>query len=330
MLTRRRVLIGLGGTVGAVALGGCSGGDGSPAPAEGGSAGRVPITNRYGTYEIPLDPQRLVLMENRRELEIATAIGLTPTAVGYFFEFEGGAAPWVAPWVPYEPTGAEQTFESFATNTESLLAMRPDLILSGANWLDASDPPYWSYGALSRVAPVVPVGLVDTDWREDLRQVAGWMQRTDALDRTLAEFAELRDSIRSRYAGTLGTAQVAMGSAEDPALWLADLDSGTPASLALQELGGSLMPFRDAGAVDNGWLTLSPERIGELEGADAALIWGPDQPSRDALTSNPLWAEVPAVAEDRVIVSEQNVGSGHLYTVMECMRLWDRVYERLG
>lgn len=330
--SRRQFLIATAASVGAITLGACSDDDTPTSASSSGSSsprpGTATITNKYGTYAVPLNPERLVLMENRVELEIATALGLAPIAVGHFFEFEGGPARWVAPWVPFEPRGDEEIFRSFETSTEYLLTLDPDLIVSGSNWLDAGDPPYWAYDALAEVAPVLPVGL-ESDWRADLRQIAEWMGRAERLEATLADFAELRDSIKDKHGDKLSTAQMAMGSAEPPALGLADFDSGSPAARALQELGGTLMPFSDPSAVDGGWLDLSPERIGELNEADGVLLWGPDTQAVNELTSNPLWAGIPAVEAGTVVISSQNVGSGHVYTVMECMRLWDEVYDTL-
>lgn len=341
--SRRQIIVGGGlAAVGAVVVAACGSDDdsgasattgsivGSAPPASSGtSSGTASITNKYGTYDIPLDPQRLVLMENRIELETATALGLAPAAVGYFYEFTGGPAPWVAPWVPFTPTGDEEVFLSFDTNTEYLLTLDGDLIMSGANWLDGDDPAYWSYPMLSQVAPVLPVAL-EPDWRTDLAQVAAWMGRDDRLAETLAEFDDLRDGIKAKHADKLATAPMAMGSAEPPALWLTDSTSGAPAATALVELGGQFMPFGKPEAAAFGWLELSPESIGELGGADGALIWSGDPAYIDDLTTNPVWSSIPTVADDHVVIADQNVGSGYLYTVMECMRLWDQVYDKLN
>lgn len=63
--------------------------------------------------------------------------------------------------------------------------------------------------------------------------------------------------------------------------------------------------------------------------ADAALLWAPDAAARARLTSSPGWSGLDVVRAGRVVVSEQNVGSGQVYTIMEWLRPWDRVYATL-
>lgn len=322
-LTRRR-LLGAGlAAVGSAMLTGCGGGAAPSSAPEGRTA---TVTNTFGTYEIPLEPQRLMLMENRVELEVATALGLTVASVGDFYTFTGGPAEWVAPWVPYRPSGSEQRFKSFETNTEAVLAIGPDLILSSSHWLSDDTTPGRRWADLVPAAPVVPIGLPG-EWREDLRQVARWLGREDVLAGAFDEFARLRDDIRTRHADTLAEAAVAYGSAEDPFLWLADAGAASlPATVALRELGGKVVPL----GYTDGWLELAEEQVGTVGRADAALLWAPDAAARSRLTASPVWSGLDVVRAGRTVVSEQNVGSGQIYTIMECMRLWDRVYATLA
>jgi iron complex transport system substrate-binding protein len=285
------------------------------------------ITTKYGTYDIPTDPHRVVLMENRVELEAAVALDLSPIAIGKFFSFTGGSHEYVAPWVPFS-VDDQQFFESFEVDIEAMLAMRPDLIISGSFWLDQTDPPTRSYQALSAIAPVIPIDA-DLPWRDALQQVAGWLGRDGQLAETVREFDLLRDDIRQRQAKVIQTARIAYGSYESQTLFLRTPEDLGPASLALAELGGQRLPL-PAEPGTGGSLEISMENLRLLEDADAILIWAPDAAQRDEFLSNPLWPLLPAVQAGRGVVAPQNVGSGFLYTVMECMRLWDQVYSTLA
>jgi iron complex transport system substrate-binding protein len=288
------------------------------------------ITTSMGSYDVPLEPRRLLLMENRVELEVATVLGLRPSSIGVFYEFEGGPAPWVAPWVPYRPSGREETFDPFETSTERILALRPDLILSDDFWLrEEAEAPGRSYEELVPAAPVVPIARRGS-WREAMREVARWLEREEPLDRLLAEFDELRDSIIDRHRDAIAEATIALGTCVEPFLSLMDLTSDVPASKAMAELGGKSLELGAGKADFSGSLDLSEERLDRLDEADAALIWASDADSLTRVTRSPVWQRGELVRSERVVISEQNVGSGQVYTIMEAMRLLDRTYATLA
>ncbi|MGD9894633.1 MAG: ABC transporter substrate-binding protein [Dehalococcoidia bacterium] len=323
-VTRRGLMVGALATALFVACGDDRNEDAPP------TASTRTITTKYGTYDIPTDPQRIVLMENRVELETAAALGLSPIAIGKFFSFTGGHHEFVAPWVPFTVSN-EQFFDTFETDIEAMLQLRPDLIVSGTTWLDRDDPSARSYSALRAVAPVVPIN-VDLPWREALQEVAGWLGREDRLAETLREFDALRDGIKQKHASRIQHARVAYGSYESPNLFLRDFDEAKgPATKALSELGGHLLPL--SVPVDprfQGNRPISMENLRVLEEADAILIWAPDPVQRAEFMGNPLWPLLPAVRAGRAVVAPQNVGAGFLYTIMECLRLWDQVYATLA
>jgi ABC-type Fe3+-hydroxamate transport system substrate-binding protein len=81
---------------------------------------------------------------------------------------------------------------------------------------------------------------------------------------------------------------------------------------------------------EGGWAAISPENLGMMSEADALLFWGPTPDVFEQFhASTPLWDRLPAVEGGRAVVSENNVGDGSVYTVMETLRLWDRVYATL-
>jgi iron complex transport system substrate-binding protein len=285
------------------------------------------ITNRFGTYQIPVEAQRLLLMGNRFDLEVAVALGLTPIAMGQEYAFKGGPAEHVAPWVPYIPTG-EEIFEARSAEIEYLLRLRPDLILCQGQHLDSTS--YRNYNSLSAVAPIVPTNLVA--WREDLEQVAGWLGREARLAETFRQYDALRDDIKRRHASRIARARVAFGSLEPPNLLLRSLnDPHGPAARALADLGGQfLAPSVPERTSRPGFYEIGMENLREMAPADAILLWAPTEEVRSAFLANPLWPLLPAVQAGRAIVSTNNVGQGSVYTVMECLRLWDQVYSALA
>lgn len=284
------------------------------------------ITNEYGTYEAPTDPKRLLLMGNRYDLETACALDLSPIAMGREYSFQGGSADYVAPWVTFDPSGVEMVFDLASPDVEALLRLNPDLIFAVEHWLE---PDWIGYETLSAVAPVIPTSLLP--WREDLQQVARWLGREDRLSATFQDYETLRTSIKGRHAERIQNANVVFGSFEAPnTIWLVDSEAAdVPAMDAFAELGGHQLPLSLGGSVFTGWSSISLENLRLIEDADAMLIWAPDEFQRAELLANPLWSLLSTVRDGRAVVSTNNVGEGSIYTVMECLRLWDEVYALL-
>src|SRR5262249_29810142 len=109
-------------------------------------------------------------------------------------------------------------------------------------------------------------------------------------------------------------------------------DKRGPATQALADLGGKILPL--SVPYDP---TLSPRQrpisLGNLrliDPADAILVWAPGDSERAAVLADPPWPLLPAVRAGHAVVSPNNVGAGSVYTVMECLRLWDQVYSTLS
>lgn len=284
------------------------------------------ITTSYGTYDIPAEPRRVVLMGNRVDLEIALALGIRPVAMGREYSFENSHHPDVAPWVPFDPTGVEMFDPSTAT-AEQILAYDPDLVIQRgytAEWYPER------FAALSKLVPHIPT---DTrPWREDMTQVSQWLGRDTQLAAIFAEHDALRDGIKAKYGTLIAGKKMAYGSVEPPVVWLAGQDSTAPAAQSLKDLGGIDMPFPAIAQPDGGWAQISPENLGLIgEGADAILLWAPTRDVLDKFVEqNPLWPRLPQVESGRALLAPNNVGNGMVYTIMETLRLWDQVYATLA
>ena len=285
------------------------------------------IVNRFGTYQIPAEPERLLLMGNRFDLEVAVALGMSPIAMGQEYAFKGGPAEYIAPWVPYTPAG-EEVFEARSADIEYLMRLRPDLILCQGHHLDTTS--YRNYKSLSAVAPIVHTNLLP--WREDLEQLGGWLGRGQRLAETFREYDALLNDVKQRHSSRIASARVAFGSLEPPNLLLRNLDDPHgPAARALADLGGQFLAPSVPPRTDRpGFYEIGMENLREVAPADAILIWAPTEEIRANFLANPLWPLLPAVQAGRAIVSTNNVGQGSVYTVMECLRLWDQVYATLA
>ncbi|MET3924759.1 ABC transporter substrate-binding protein [Devosia sp. 2618] len=140
------------------------------------------ISNWIGDYDIPANPQRVIAIDERIDLE--TALALKLPVIGY------SHAP-MNPWVAVE-TDAE--FIGAPPNIEQILGMEPDLILC-SDWGDSEG---WPLQRLRSVAPVLPLDA-SIGWRANLENISGWLGMEGRADAAVADFDAYVAGIRARH-----------------------------------------------------------------------------------------------------------------------------------
>lgn len=275
------------------------------------------VSHQFGTSIVPAMPQRVVAMENRRDLETAVVLGLPLVGVG---AYGGGGREVAAPFVPVDMTGVE-VFDVAQINVEQLLVLAPDLILCREIYLGADDID------LGVVAPILPVAG-DGSWRDDLLQIAGWLQREATLGSALDQYDALLDEVRARHADRLAREPIAIVEyfAPDATFYAGGLDDFQLQSNTLAELGGNLVPFQTGRSYFD--QPFSAESIGEIADASAILLVI-DETSRPELDALQLWRNLPAVAAGRVVTTDTRTNQGSVYAATECLRLLDQVFTTL-
>ncbi len=276
------------------------------------------ITHEYGTFEIPLEPLRVLALENRRDLETAVVLELPVAAIG---AFGGDSDDVVAPFVPIDLDGVE-IIDNAELNLEQIAALAPDLILAREIFLNDGEAEQ-----LAQIAPILPIAG-DGSWRDDLEQLAGWLQRSDLLDDALEDYESALDDVRTRHAERLATpiAIVEYYPADDT-FYAGGVDDFQLQANTLGELGGVLVPFlADRSYFDE---PFSIENLGEIADAGAILLVSNSQEDRDLLAANPIWQQLPAVAAGNVVVTDTRTNQGSVYAATESIRLLDQLYDTL-
>ena len=321
-VTSRRTFLTLLGAAGLAA--GC----GAPTATAPVAAPTRTVTHRFGTFEVPVDPQRVVGLEGRRDLETALALGLRPVAIGSNALYGGEA---LAPWLDL-PLDGVAVVQQTEPSLEQIAALRPDLVLTrDSNIEELRDE-------LVALAPVLPVGSgtdpddSGDDWRADLRRVAGWLGREDRLAETLATHDARRDEIAARHADRIASAVVAVVqySAEEGNLSTSRTDGFYLQAQALGALGGQHLPFLEQLERTAYIAAFSTEQMGELAPADAILMIANTEEERAALAAQPLWQRLPAVAAGRVVFTDSRANYGSVYAAGEGLRLLDELYATLA
>lgn len=300
---------------------------GAPAPAAPAAPATRTVTHRFGTVAVPLDPQRVVGIEGRRDLETCLALGIRPVAVGSNAVYGTDS---VAPFLDFSLEGVT-VIQQTEPSLEVIASLRPDLIVTrDVNIEELRDQ-------LLAIAPVLPVGSgvapdnSADDWRADLQRVAGWLRRDDRLGASLAAYDARLAEVREAHAERIGGSVVAVVQYSAGEGFSTSTTRGFYLQAqALGELGGTHLPFLEE--LDQGEYiaSFSAERTGELAPADAILLIANTADERAEVEALPLWQRLPAVAAGRVVVTGSRANYGSVYAATECLRLLDELYGTLA
>lgn len=286
-VSRRRLLLG-GLSVAALTACAAPAAPAPPAPA-------ASIRHRFGTTDLPADPQRVVCV-GLVEQDALLALGVVPVGTTEWF---GGHPGAVHPWAS-AALGAAAPPEVLPIADgipfEQVAALDPDLILGVYSGLVQED-----YDRLSRIAPTVaqPADSVDygVPWQELTRTVGVAVGRADRAERLVADVeARFADARRAHPEFDGATAVVA------------NYDAGTLYAFAGQDPRGRLLAalgFTTPGAVDeiaggSYYAELSLERVDLLD--TDVLVWQvASEEQRAEIDAEPLYARLPVATEGRAV-----------------------------
>lgn len=186
---------------------------------------------------------------------------------------------------------------SFELPPEEVASVDPNLILiSGVSQVESG-----LYDQYSQIAPTFVLGdeLVK-DWRSTLTKIGEVLGKTDEAEQALADYDQLIDESKEEIQNSIGDEKVA-------ALWfIADtyyVVSPTQSSGATLFEDLELTPANVIADLPEDteaqWNPVTLEALAELDADHLFLING-GEGSSEELLSDPVWANVPAVAADQV------------------------------
>jgi iron complex transport system substrate-binding protein len=297
-LTRREFITGLAA---AGLLAACGGGnrgtDASPADTMT-TWDRGP----FGPVQVPKSPKR-VIVGNSIDADYALVLGLPLVGVPGTL---GNASLPFAQYHADRLAGVERVQTGGEPNLEQVLAARPDLIID--SW-DAERP---RYDGFSGVAPTVnltsvmyPNDFSRGDWQAALTELGRLFGLSDRAEEALGAYRSVISEGRSALQGVQGKtfAGVNVIGAEG----IVVIDEGQLISQVSSDLG--LTPYKLVGKTPADRTALSLEELGQLEGVDYIMF--AEYPSEESLEretersgllySNPVWQQLSAVREGRVV-----------------------------
>ncbi|MFF7291765.1 Fe2+-enterobactin ABC transporter substrate-binding protein [Microbacterium sp. NPDC008134] len=290
----------------ALALAGCSS---SPSPAADAASdtptgdGSWPRTIEHGAgeTEIPAQPLRIVSVSPSITGSLlaidAPIAGSAATTVTPLTDDKGFFTQWAD---AADDAGVEVVYTDLELDLDAVDLFEPDLIIGSVNGGDATLD---AYDQLSEIAPTVLLDYGTITWQELTTELGEITGLEDAASATIAEYDEwvATQAEKVELPEQPVTAAVYMGA---DGVWAFASDS--PQAQLLTSLGftyaGVDEEYRTEQAGANGVDILSAENaasgLGTAETLFLVAMGGGDPVS--ALSSDPLLANQPAVAADRV------------------------------
>lgn len=321
-LIGRRRLLGLGAAVLAVAVTGCGdddddagdtgtdeGGEGggeNGGAGNGGASDASPrgVEHRYGTTEVPADPQRVVTI-GMIDHDAVLALGVVPIAVTAN-EYSADQPFGVWPWAQDELGDAEPVVLSETEiNYEQIAELAPDLILAVYTGISEEQ-----YGLLTEIAPTVgPSGDHEdyqTPWFEMTRTIGRALGREDEAEAAVQSVEDLFATQREAHPEFGGLTAVYAGFLE-AGQYYAETEGSTRAAI-LAELGFDIAEVPGA---EGFFAEVSSEQVAEQFDHDV-ILWELGDPALEAeIHDDPVYEQLPAAQEGRdVFVTDLDVAGG--------------------
>ncbi|MEM9464470.1 MAG: ABC transporter substrate-binding protein [Actinomycetota bacterium] len=266
-------------------------------------AGPRVVETPLGAFEVPADPQRIVITDAGVALPLAFDLGVDVYGT---WDAGGLGSPDRTLLTQEEWDSLELVGSGINPNVELLAASEPDLVIHQLISEDDVD-------LIQPFTAVVPFEN-SLSWRDDARLIADALDRVDELETLIADYDERAAALAQRIDDEIGDPSVALLRVRPDSIrvhtnlhfsgeLLTDMGLRVPDDYVNEPAGS-----RNESTL---LVQLSAEQIGELADADYILLMPVGtfvqsqddvNASLDALQSGALWQTLPAVQDGRVTV----------------------------
>ncbi|MEH6795475.1 MAG: ABC transporter substrate-binding protein [Rhodococcus sp. (in: high G+C Gram-positive bacteria)] len=277
------------------------------------------VTTQFGTVAVPDRIESVVVIDGRRDLDIALAFDLP--IVGIPVETE---APPEIPGPLTEPTRillAAGVPELYARNTvdlEAIARVDPDLIIGRDEVVEEI------YDQLSAIAPVLPVGSTGTgvSWQQDVASIGAALNRQDEARAIVDEYTTRVDELTTQYAAEIAdTAVLPVSTSENGGI---SIGRDRVTSIALEDVGAR---FGSAWTAATPEIDYGPENVTAASDAVAIIAAITSVEDLQAMNANPLWTGLPAVRNDRIVRTDKFTNDGGPLTALWTLELVEKLYD---
>lgn len=250
------------------------------------------VEHAMGVAEVPVDPQRVVVLDTG-ELDDTLALGVKPVGAVRI-----DVSTDFLSYLGDQTEGIDMVGSISDPNLEKIASLNPDLILTSTVRHEAL------YEQLDQIAPTVMAPDLGDTWKENFRLYAEALNKADEAEQMIAEF-EQRAAELGQQLGQGKTLALVRFLPGEIRLY-SDLSfTGT----ILDDMG---LRVPEPAVGEDTFLALSPEEVTKAE-ADYMYVstYGPiEDTEQETVTAGPLWETIPAVRAGEVHQLNDDLVSG--------------------
>lgn len=272
----------------------------------------VVIEHAFGTTEITEQPVRVATVNYANE-EVPLALGVVPVGMAYA-DWGDDNGNGILPWTEERlaELGGETPVlfdETDGIDFEAVADTNPDVILAAYSGLTEDD-----YNTLSEIAPVVayPETAWSTPWRDVIRFNAKGLGLEAEGDALVADLEEQIGEAVNAYPGLEGTTTMFVTHVDTTDLSTLNFYTTNDTRAAFFEDLGLSIPRSVVEASASGEFSgsVSAEQLDLFDDVELIVTYG-DQELVDTLEADPLFSQMPAVANRAIVFLD---GSGPMGT----------------
>lgn len=281
------------------------------------AAGR-PVTTQFGTIVVPERIDSVVVIDGRRDLDIALAFDLP--IVGMPVETEAPpemAGPLTEPTRMLLADGVPELYPRNTVDLEAVARVAPDLIIGRDEVVEEI------YGRLSDIAPVLPVGSTGSgvSWQQDVTTVGDALNLQDRAATIVDEYDSRVDELIVRHADAIAnTAVLPISTSEEGGI---SVGRQRVPSIVLEDVGAR---FASAWNDADPEIEYGPENVTAASDAVAMIAAITSEQDLQAMNANPLWTGLPAVRTDRIVRTDKFTNDGGPLTALWNLGLVEKLY----
>lgn len=262
------------------------------------------VKHAFGETTFTAVPQKIAVVNFWKNPDVLLALGVVPagTPVVTYGANANGSTDWFDAKLAELGGTAPVTYdETDGPDYEALATLAPDAIFSVYG-----DMTQEVYDKLTAIAPVVAapegVGAYAASWEDVVHQAAAMLQKDDEGAALIEATNKTIDDAAAKYSNLAGKTFVA-GMFDLEAQTLSAYVASDSRSQFLTSLGMELAPYieQNATEADAFFMTISGEVLPEVQ-SDIVWAWGTSDSDEEAIKSNTLFSQMPAVANGGLVV----------------------------
>ena len=262
------------------------------------------VKHAFGETTFSAVPQKIAVVNFWKNPDVLLALGVVPagTPVVTYGANANGSTDWFDAKLAELGGTAPVTYdETDGPDYEALATLAPDAIFSVYG-----DMTQEVYNKLTAIAPVVAapegVGAYAASWEDVVNQASAMLQKDDEGAALIEATNKTIDDAAAKYSNLAGKTFVA-GMFDLEAQTLSAYVASDSRSQFLTSLGMELAPYieQNATEADAFFMTISGEVLPEVQ-SDLVWAWGTSDSDEEAIKSNTLFSQMPAVANGGLVV----------------------------